>query len=76
MNYSKFWIILLSLIWIGCAGNIKDDDNYDYQFKEALRLLEKEKFISAQDILNTLAIRASHTDIGDNILYYLGESYF
>ena len=76
MNYSKFWIIILSLIWIGCAGNIKDDDNYDYQFKEALRLLEKEKFISAQDILNTLAIRASHTDIGDNILYYLGESYF
>lgn len=76
MNYSKFWIIILPLIWIGCAGNIKDDDNYDSQFKEALRLLEKEKFISAQDILNTLAIRASHTDIGDNILYYLGESYF
>ena len=76
MNYSKFWIIILPLIWIGCAGSIKDDDNYDSQFKEALRLLEKEKFISAQDILNTLAIRASHTDIGDNILYYLGESYF
>ena len=76
MNYSKFWIIILPLIWIGCAGNIKDDDNYDSQFKEALRLLEKEKFISAQDILNTLAIRASHTEIGDNILYYLGESYF
>ena len=76
MNYRKFWIIILPLIWIGCAGNIKDDDNYDSQFKEALRLLEKEKFISAQDILNTLAIRASHTDIGDNILYYLGESYF
>ena len=76
MNYKKFWIIILPLIWIGCAGNIKDDDNYDSQFKEALRLLEKEKFISAQDILNTLAIRASHTDIGDNILYYLGESYF
>ena len=76
MNYSKFWIIILPLIWIGCAGNIKDDDNYDSQFKEALRLLEKEKFISAQDILNTLAIRASHTDIGDNILFYLGESYF
>ena len=76
MNYNKFWIIILPLIWIGCAGNIKDDDNYSSQLKEALRLLEKEKFISAQDILNTLAIRASHTDIGDNIQYHLGESYF
>ena len=76
MNHNKFLIIILPLIWIGCAGNIKDDDNYDSQFKEALRLLEKEKFISAQDILNRLAIRASHTDIGDNIQYHLGESYF
>ena len=76
MNYNIIWIIILPLIWAGCAGNIKDDDNYSSQFKEAVRLLEKEKFISAQDILNTLAIRASHTDIGDNIQYHLGESYF
>ena len=61
---------------MGCAGTIKDDDNHDAQFKEALRLLENEKFISAQDILNRLAIRASHTDIRDNIQYKLGESYF
>jgi outer membrane protein assembly factor BamD len=61
---------------MGCAGTINDDDNYDFQFKEALRLLEKEKFISAQDILNRLAIRASHTEIGDKIQFHLGESYF
>ncbi len=76
MNYLRLWIVVPTLIWMGCAGNITDDDNYDTQFKEALRLLEKEKFISAQDILNRLAIRASHTDMGDNIQYHLGESYF
>lgn len=69
-------LIILSVIWMGCAGNISDDDNYDTQFKEALLLLEKEKYISAQDILNRLAIRASHTEIGDDIQYYLAESFF
>ena len=69
-------LIVLPVIWMGCAGNISDDDNYDAQFKEALLLLEKEKYISAQDILNRLAIRASHTELGDDIQYYLAESFF
>jgi len=76
MKQFIYTLFVLPFIWMGCAGNISDVDNYDAQFKEALLLLEKEKYISAQDILNRLAIRASHTELGDNIQYHLAESFF
>ena len=76
MKYFKIYCYVLILFLIGCASNINDNDNYEAQFKEAISLLEKEKYISAQELLNTLSIRASHTDISDEIQFNLGEAYF
>jgi outer membrane protein assembly factor BamD len=72
----KIQLIPFLILLLSCAGTIHDNDDYEKQFKEAINLIEKEKFISAQELLNTLSIRASHTEIGDDIQYYLGESFF
>ncbi|MDP6134134.1 MAG: tetratricopeptide repeat protein, partial [Candidatus Marinimicrobia bacterium] len=66
------------MAWIiGCAGSSpKDDRDFESQFKKAKTLLEKKKYIRAQEEFHLLVLKASHTDIGDDALFYLGESYF
>ena len=69
---------LFVLAWIiGCAGSSpKDDRDFESQFKKAKTLLEKKKYIRAQEEFHLLVLKASHTDIGDDALFYFGESYF
>ena len=71
-----FTLVVLTLIF-GCAGSApKGDRNFESQFKKAKIFLSEKKFIRAQEEFHLLVLKASHTDIGDDALFYLGESYF
>lgn len=66
----------ISIFIIGCAGNRPKDDDFPAQFDYGKSLLEKEKYLKAQEVFQSLVLKASHTDLGDDVLFYLGESYF
>ena len=71
-------LISLSLLWfVGCAGNVpRDERDFSFQFEEAKSLFDKKKYIRSQEEFQLLVVKASHTEIGDDALFYLGESYF
>ena len=54
----------------GDAGDI------DLQYEKAMKLLDKKKYLRAQEEFNNLVIRGTHTDLGDDSQFYLAESYF
>ncbi len=54
----------------GGAGDI------DLQYEKAMKLLDKKKYLRAQEEFNNLVIRGTHTDLGDDSQFYLAESYF
>jgi DNA uptake lipoprotein len=53
----------------GDAGDI------DLQYEKAMKLLDKKKYLRAQEEFNNLVIRGTHTDLGDDSQFYLAESY-
>ncbi len=67
---------IISVLFIGCASNQPKEDDYNGQLEYGKTLLEKKKYLKAQTIFQSLVMKASHTDIGDEVLFYLGESYF
>ena len=71
--------ILLStfLIITGCAGK-KGIQNIDYEleFEKGKKALSKKKYIRAQNHFNNVVIGASHTELGDDALFFLGESHY
>ena len=61
----------------GCAGNKSNRDiDYESEFEKGKIALAKKKYVRAQDHFNRVVIAASHTELGDDAMYYLGESYF
>jgi len=71
-------ILMCTVILIsGCAGNktIRDID-YDAEFEKGKIALNKKKYTKAQEKFNMVVIGASHTELGDDALYFLGESYY
>jgi outer membrane protein assembly factor BamD len=48
----------------------------DVQFEKAKILLDKKKYLRAQEEFNDLVIRGTHSDLGDDSQFYLAESYF
>lgn len=66
-----------SIIFYGCSSNkfIRDID-YDAEFEKGKLALSNKKYVRAQDHFNTVVIGASHTELGDDALYYLGETYY
>ena len=62
---------------IGCSST-KPEKDYDYEahLEKGKELIEKKRYIRAQEELAQLAIRSMHTEYGDDALFYLGESYF
>ncbi|MBT3479522.1 MAG: outer membrane protein assembly factor BamD [Candidatus Marinimicrobia bacterium] len=71
--------ILMSTVMFvtGCAGNkaLRDID-YNAEFQEGKTALAKKKYSKAQMKFNTVVIGASHTDLGDDAIFYLGESHY
>lgn len=62
---------------MGCSGSKpKDNLTYEERFKKGIEYLDKNKFQKAQDEFNQIVISGSHTELGDDALFYLGESYF
>ena len=60
-----------------CSSNTsRRDIDYNEEFEKGKAALSKKKYIKAQDYFNTVVIGASHTELGDDALFYLGESFF
>lgn len=73
----KFIIFIYTVIFISCSTNTaRRDIDYNEEFESGKIALGKKKYIKAQDHFNTVVIGASHTELGDDGLFYLGESFF
>ena len=73
----KFIIFIYTLIFISCSTTTaRRDIDYNDEFESGKIALGKKKYIKAQDHFNTVVIGASHTELGDDGLFYLGESFF
>lgn len=70
--------IIFFLLLLGACASKTDLSDIDYEkiFEKGKVALDKKKFIKAQELFNTVIIGASHTEYGDDALFYLGESYF
>lgn len=68
---------ILMVVFLNCSGTGPEKD-YDYEahLNKGKNFLDKKKYIRAQEELGQLAVRAMHTEVGDDALFYLGESYF
>ena len=63
---------------VGCGWSNSFDDNIPYKtrFEDGLEFFEEEKYPKAAQQFNIIVERASHTDLGDDALFFLAESYF
>ena len=63
---------------VGCGWSNPFDDNIPYKtrFEDGLEFFEEEKYPKAAQQFNIIVERASHTDLGDDALFFLAESYF
>lgn len=65
------------LFLIGCSGNkSKTDTDIQARYEKGIVYFDKKKYLRAQEEFNYVALSGSHTDYGDDALFYLGESYF
>jgi|TARA_Y100000310_G_scaffold83358_2_gene80030 outer membrane protein assembly factor BamD len=77
MRVAAAILLCTALIISGCAGNksIQDID-YNAEFEKGKTALAKKKYTKAQSLFNNVVIGASHTELGDDALFFLGESYY
>jgi outer membrane protein assembly factor BamD len=70
-------ICTFSIGLISCASN-KPDENFDLEekFNRGLEYMDKKKYTRAQREFSQIVIAGSHTDLGDDALFYLGESHY
>ena len=73
-----FSLYLLFLIFYGCGISNPFEDNIPYKerFDNGLLFFEEEKYIKASQQFSIIVERASHTDLGDDALFFLAESYY
>jgi outer membrane protein assembly factor BamD len=61
----------------GCAGSKpKEEPDLQERFDRGMEFLEKKKYLRAQEEFNYVVLSGSHTELGDDALFYLGEAYF
>jgi len=73
----KYIFFTAMAIFVSCSSTAsRRDIDYNEEFENGKIALGKKKYINAQDHFNTVVIGASHTELGDDALYYLGESFF
>jgi outer membrane protein assembly factor BamD len=72
-----FIVLIIFFIFANCSGNKpKDNLTFEERFKKGIEYLDKKKYQKAQDQFNQIVISGSHTELGDDALFYLAESYF
>ena len=71
-------LICISIFLSSCGISNPFDDNIAYKtrFEDGLAFFEEEKYVKASQQFNIIVERASHTDLGDDALFFLAESYF
>ena len=73
-------LIFFSIIFFiaGCGWANPFDDNIPYKtrFEDGLVFFEDEKYAKAAQQFDIIVDRGSHTDLGDDALFFLAESYF
>ena len=74
----RILIICISTILFSCGISNPFDDNIPYKtrFDDGLAFFEEEKYVKSSQQFNIIVERASHTDLGDDALFFLAESYF
>ena len=71
-------LICISIFLSSCSISNPFDDNIPYKtrFDDGLAFFEEEKYVKSSQQFNIIVERASHTDLGDDALFFLAESYF
>ena len=71
-------LFYISILLSSCGISNPFDDNIAYKtrFDDGLAFFEDEKYVKASQQFNIIVDRASHTDLGDDALFFLAESYF
>jgi len=75
MRLILFYISIL-LSSCGISNPFNDNIAYKTRFDDGLAFFEEEKYVKASQQFNIIVDRASHTDLGDDALFFLAESYF
>lgn len=70
------YIFVLFLFSCSITNQFNDEIPYKTRFDDGLRFFEEEKYNRAIAQFNIIVERATHTDLGDDALFFLGESYF
>lgn len=68
----SFLLLTLSFFVISCGINNPFDDNIPYKtrFDDGLAFFEEDKYVKASQQFNIIVERASHTDLGDDALFF------
>lgn len=71
-------LFCISILLFSCGISNPFDDNIPYKtrFDNGLAFFEEENYVKASQQFNIIVDRASHTDLGDDALFFLAESYF
>ena len=71
-------LFCISILFFSCGISNPFDDNIAYKtrFDDGLAFFEEENYVKASQQFNIIVDRASHTDLGDDALFFLAESYF
>ena len=71
-------LFCISILLSSCGISNPFDDNIAYKtrFDDGLAFFEEENYVKASQQFNIIFDRASHTDLGDDALFFLAESYF
>ncbi len=65
------------VLFLACAGNKpRDESDVTTRFERGMKYLKKKKYLRAQEEFNYVVLSGSHTELGDDAQFYLGESYF
>ncbi|MFH1851740.1 MAG: outer membrane protein assembly factor BamD [Candidatus Neomarinimicrobiota bacterium] len=67
-----------SLIAFNCAGNkpVNTDLDAKANYDKGMEMLQKKRYLRAQEEFNQAVISGAHTEWGDDASFYLGEAYF
>lgn len=78
MKFKSITLLIFLFLIIGCGISNPFDDNIPYKtrFDDGLVFFEEGKYAKASQQFNIIVERASHTDLGDDALFFLAESYF
>ena len=73
----EFFFFAICFLAISCSnGPSIGEIDYEDEYSTGKELFLKKKYSRAQENFNRVVIGASHTELGDDALFFLGETYF